>query len=130
MTSILTFSQAKHIKGAGKTAARSKYGNKKVVVDGERFDSQLEAKHWHQLKLLERAGQIYGLDRQHRFKLIAPGGMHICDYTADFAFWDKREDRFRVLDSKGVLTDVFRLKKKLMKAFLGIEVECVGKGGL
>ena len=47
----------------------SKYGNKKVVVDGEEFDSQLEANRWYELKLLQRAKQIEYLRRQVKFEL-------------------------------------------------------------
>lgn len=128
MTSHLSNTEAEKL-GLAK-AKRSKFRNERIFDDGKWFDSKLEAKHWHQLKLLERTGDIYGLAHQHRFKLIAPDGTHICDYIADFAFFDKREDRFRVLDSKGVLTAVFRLKKKLMKALLGIDVEIIRKGGI
>ena len=47
-----------------------KYGNKKVIVDGLKFDSRKEANRYCELKLLERAGQITNLRIQQTFELI------------------------------------------------------------
>lgn len=57
--------------------------------------------------------------------MIGPDGVLITTYKCDFAFWDLKADRFRVIDVKGVETDVFKLKRKMMKSFLGIDVETV-----
>ena len=35
----------------------SKYGNRKVTLDGIQFDSIREAKRWRELKWLEKAGE-------------------------------------------------------------------------
>ncbi|HMF67764.1 MAG TPA: DUF1064 domain-containing protein, partial [Phyllobacterium sp.] len=43
---------------------RSKYGNVKVVIDGESFDSKIEAEFFHHLRLRERIGEVYGIVRQ------------------------------------------------------------------
>ena len=48
----------------------NKYGNEKVYRDGMAFDSIREYQRWIQLKLLERAGEITGLERQVPFLLI------------------------------------------------------------
>ena len=42
-------------------------------------------------------------------------------YKADFSYMQDGE--LKVLDAKGVKTDVYKLKKKLMLALLGIEIE-------
>ena len=47
-----------------------KYGNKKITVDGMKFDSQKEYHRYCELKLLERAGQIKDLELQKEFMLI------------------------------------------------------------
>ncbi len=47
-----------------------KYGNKKVTYDGIEFDSRKEARRYEELKLLERAGKIQGLELQKVFELI------------------------------------------------------------
>ena len=41
-------------------------------------------------------------------------GKKICKYIADFRYWCK--DQYVVEDTKGVLTQVFSLKKKLVEA--------------
>lgn len=47
-----------------------KYGNKKITVDGETFDSKKEYNRYCELKLLERAKIISNLRRQVPFLLI------------------------------------------------------------
>lgn len=103
----------------------NKYGAKKTVVDGITFDSKAEARYYVQLKQREKDGEVGGVELQRPFVVLGPKGELITTYKADFAFWDFKEDRFRVIDVKGVETAVFRLKKKLVKAFLGIDAEVV-----
>ena len=97
-------------------ARRPKFGNRKVTVDGLRFDSQREALRWLDLQMLERAGKIGELRRQCRFPLEV-NSQHVCFYVADFTYRENGE--LIVEDAKGVRTDVFVLKSKLMKACLG-----------
>lgn len=105
---------------------RQKYGNRKTVLDGITFDSQAEANYYAALKLRENAGEVGGVELQRPFKILGPKGELITTYRCDFAFWDHSEDRFRVIDVKGAPpTREFILKKKLMLAFLGIDVEVV-----
>ncbi len=99
-----------------------KYRNKKVTIDNITFDSKLEAKHYSQLKLLERAGEIKDLELQPRYDLII-NDVKIGYYKADFRFFDKKEIRQRVVDSKGMDTTVSKLKRKMVKAIYGIDVE-------
>ena len=47
-----------------------KYFNHKTVVDGVSFDSRAEARRWHELLLLMRAGEIRALRRQVSFELV------------------------------------------------------------
>lgn len=105
------------------TAKTNKYGAKKTVLDGIRFDSKAEATYYAKLKQREKAGEVGGVELQRPFVILGPKGELITTYKADFAFWDFKEDRFRVIDVKGVETQVFRLKRKLVKAYLGIDVE-------
>jgi len=104
----------------------SKYKNIKTEVDGIKFDSRKEARRYSELKLLLRAGEIFDLERQIRFQLIEPmriNGKHeraIC-YVADFRYTDKHGKTF-VEDVKGIATDVFKIKYRLMKQVHGIEV--------
>ena len=50
--------------------ASNKYQNKKITIDGVKYDSKKEARRWQELKLLEKAGEIYDLRRQVKFVLI------------------------------------------------------------
>lgn len=105
---------------------RPKFGNRKVVVDGQHFDSVIEAKYWSHLKLRERAGEVYGIERQKRF-VIELSGTHICELRVDFYFYDRRTGGMRAVDVKGGPTDtpVFRLKVRLVKVLYGVDVEIV-----
>jgi len=115
-------------KGKGPTAKRSKYGNKKVIVDGITFDSLKEMRRWQELKLMEAGGEIRLLDRQYTF-ILAPavylGGRKKPElkYLADFVYW---QDGKRVVeDVKSEITrkhPVFRVKQHLMMAIHGIEL--------
>ena len=99
---------------------RHKYGARRTVVDGHSFPSAKEARRYGDLKLLERTGLISDLTLQPRFKLVVADEL-ICTYVADFSYVIENGERV-VEDSKGVQTDVFKLKRKLMRACLGIEV--------
>jgi hypothetical protein len=101
-------------------AEPSKYGNQKTVVDGIKFASKKEAKRYETLKVLASTLAIYELRLQVRFSL-AVNGLHICDYIADFSYKDSAGKQY-VEDCKGYKTDVYKLKRQLMKACFGIEV--------
>ena len=107
---------------------RFKYRNKPTEVDGHRFASKLEAARYQELRLMERAGEISGLTLQPRFKLIV-GDTLICTYVADFHYLDAKTQQVVTEDVKGMLTPEFKLKAKLMKACLGIDVTLVRKKG-
>lgn len=106
---------------------RSKYNNKKIEFDGITFDSRREANRYKALKLLEQSGEISNIERQKRFELIpkqkdANGrAVRACSYVADFVYTDK-EGRRIVEDVKGMRTDVYKIKKKLMLYVHGVTV--------
>jgi len=101
---------------------KSKYKNIKIKIDNITFDSKLEGKHYSDLKLLVRAGAIKDLELQPRYDLII-NDVKIGFYKADFRFFDIKENRERVIDSKGVDTVVSMLKRKMVKAIYGVDVE-------
>ena len=122
----------------------NKYGSRKVVIDGETFDSKKEARRWQELKMLERIGEISGLQRQVPFELIpnqyVPTGefyqrgqkkgqpkMELaersCCYIADFTYWRYgRPDTIIVEDTKGIRTKDYIIKRKLMLYIHGIRI--------
>ena len=116
----------------------SKYHNVRVVLDGITFDSKREARRYTELRLLERAGHIGELKVHPSFSIVVRG-VEVCKYEADFTYYvlggfgqadawpniavNKCGDRwFVVEDVKGMRTDVYRLKKKLLKATLGWDI--------
>ena len=112
--------RAKHLKP-------SKYRNVKVTVDGHVFDSKREAARYHELKLMQKAGQIFHLLLQPVFDIVVPGGTQeaepvvVAKYVADFSYI--LPDRSSVVeDAKGMRTPVYRLKKKLVEATYGIKI--------
>jgi hypothetical protein len=102
-------------------ARKGKYNNIKTEVDGLLFDSKKEAARYVELKQLLKSGQISDLQRQVKYKLEV-NGQKICHYIADFIYVNHRGEKVTE-DVKGILTDVYRLKKKLMKAIHSIEIK-------
>lgn len=97
----------------------NKYGAVKMRLDGYTFDSKREAFRYQELCLLARNGDIQGLEVHPVFDLTV-SGTSICKYEADFVYFE-RGNRI-VEDTKGYRTDVYKLKKKLMKAIYGIDI--------
>lgn len=100
----------------------SKYGNIPQRVDGVFFHSKREARRYKELKALSQVGVISELETQPKFKLDI-NGTHICNYFADFKYFDNERNQEVVEDVKGVRTQVYKLKKRMMKAIHDIEVE-------
>jgi hypothetical protein len=104
-----------------KAKRRNKYNAQRTFFDNQWFDSKAEAKHYRHLRLLEMAGEISGVELQVPFA-ITIGGFLICTYRADFVYFDRAKRR-HVVDCKGVRTKEYIIKKKLMHAVLGIDIE-------
>lgn len=103
-----------------KPEPRSKYGNKRVEIDGKKFDSKHEAGAYMMLMQRVRAGELKCVLRQVAFDL--PGGIK---YIADFVtiLPDMRIEA--VIDAKSEATKKNRVyinKKKQMQALYGIEI--------
>jgi len=104
---------------------KPKYGNKKTVVDGIKFDSAKEAKRYGELRMLLKAGVIGLLQLQVVYRLEIDGKL-ICKYIADFEYIVVGTGETVVEDVKSAMTrklPVYRLKKKLMKQIHGIEIK-------
>lgn len=121
---------------------RNKYRNRKVKLpDGTVFDSQHEYERWRELCLLQRAGVIHDLLRQVKFELIPAQyetyerysektGKRLKDgvrcieqavsYIADFVYWEA--DKMVVEDAKGVKTEGYIIKRKLMRLQHGVSI--------
>lgn len=110
----------------------SKYKSKKTVLDGITFDSKKEAARYSELKLLEKAGAISNLELQREFILVptqkenGKKGKVIeraVKYKADFCYTDNETGEFVVEDTKGIRTDKYIIKRKLMLYVHGIRIK-------
>ncbi len=97
----------------------SKYYNRKTTIDGITFDSKKEALRYQELKFLEIAEEIKELTLQPKF-LLQEGFKHNgktyrkIEYIADFSYVRAEDDILVIEDVKGVKTDVFKIKEKLL----------------
>lgn len=119
--------------------AYRKYHNKRVEYEGIVFDSLKEKRRYCQLQLLEKNGTISDLRLQVPFELIPAIYedevvqlktktkikkklvQRSTTYVADFVYLQNGETI--VEDTKGFRTKEYELKKKMMRAFLGIEIK-------
>ena len=110
---------------------KSKYRNKKVIIDEIKFDSKKEGNRYLELKQMEKADYIKGLELQKRFELVPKyeiNGKKIraMNYVCDFYYYDIKKEKYVVEDvkaSESFQTDIYKLKKKLFMHKYGIEIE-------
>ncbi len=101
----------------------SKYHNRKVEIDGIKFDSIKEGERYLELKLLLKAGKIRDLQMQVEFELIPKqGGERACKYKADFVYHMADTGKMVVEDVKGKRTREYIIKRKLMLWRHGIKI--------
>lgn len=107
-------------------SGRSKFNAKRTVVDGIAFDSRKEADRYLVLKGMEEDGSIEDLRRQVRYELIPAfdvDGKHYRPvyYVADFVYVEG--GKTVVEDVKGMVTDVYKLKRKLFARRYGMSIK-------
>jgi len=101
----------------------SKYHNRKVEIDGIKFDSTKEGERYLELKLLLKAGKIRDLQMQVEFELIPKqGGERACKYKADFVYHMADTGKMVVEDVKGKRTREYIIKRKLMLWRHGVKI--------
>ena len=95
----------------------TKYRSRKTVINGITFASKLEAERYQQLRMMAKAGVIRDLVLQPEFQIFrgyvdSDTGVKIKSryYVADFQYVDIKAHKVIVEDTKGIETDVFRLK--------------------
>ena len=115
---------------------KSKYHAVKAVINGIEFDSLNESRYYTKLLLAIRDGSYDGHGRFESFDMQVPyvivpsylkNGHRIrrMEYVADFVLHYK-DGRDRVIDVKGIETDVFRLKKKFVEyVHPDVVIECL-----
>jgi len=95
------------------------------TVDGEVFDSVVEARRFSNLKLLQRAGHISQLTNQPSWD-VEINGQHFCKYTADSSYFchDRKRLVIEEVKTSGTEKDTaYRLRKKAAELAHGIRVE-------
>jgi len=106
-----------------------KYRAKPTIVDGIRFDSKKEARHYARLKLALQAGEIRLLLRQVPFyisdavfdengKVLASAERYVADFLVHW-----KDGTLSVIDAKGHRTQTYRRKKRRVEAIYGITIE-------
>ena len=112
----------------------NKYKNKKTIIDGFKFDSEMESHYYLYLKQLKEIGEVVDFVLQPSY-LLQEGfdlnGKRIrpITYKADFKviYKDGHEE---VIDVKGKLTEEFKIKRKmLLYRYRDITFKCVQERG-
>ena len=99
--------------------AMSKY---RAIRQGK-YASKRESRRAADLALLQRIGEITDLEEQVKYELIPKqDGERAVTYTADFRYRDK-DGKLHVEDSKGMKTQQYVIRRKLMLWVHGVKVE-------
>ena len=105
---------------------RNKFNATKTLYNGILYDSKKEAGFAMKLDILRKASgkdRVIEIERQVTFSFDL-NGHHICKYKPDFKV-TYSDGRIEYIDVKGMETREFSIKKKLLKAFYGIDVKIV-----
>lgn len=99
---------------------RKKYGNTKVIWQGQKFDSGHELKKFQEYELERIAGTLRGVVRQ--VSLPLPGSKRRIRIDLMLVSYD---GRIRFVDPKGYETEAWRLKRDIVAQAYGIDIELV-----
>jgi len=107
---------------------QNKYRNKITELDGIKFHSRKEAARYSELKLLEKGKAISDLRLQVKYELIPKLVINgkterAISYVADFVYIDNVYSNEVVEDVKGMQTDIFKIKYRLMKQIYDIDIK-------
>lgn len=113
------------LRAAEKKKRAHKYNAKGEHIDGHWFASAAEAERYRQLKRLEEKGAIANIELQPKFRVMIENQL-MCTYMADFAYdvIDAQGNRLEshVEDVKGMITPIYRLKRKMVKAAHALDI--------
>lgn len=91
-----------------------KYGNRASDYNGFIYDSGFEADYARELDMRLKAKDIKDWQKQVKVE-IKIGDMHICNYYVDFEI-AHNDGSFELIEVKGMETQLWRLKRKLLEA--------------
>jgi len=92
----------------------AKFGNRASDYNGYIYDSAFEADYARELDLRLNAKDIKAWKRQFKVS-IDINDIHICNYYVDFEI-EHNDGSFELIEVKGMETDVWRMKRKLLEA--------------
>ena len=101
---------------------KHKFRNKPVIDDGKRYASKLEHSFKQHLDLLKKTGEVVFYLTQVPIDL--PGGTK---YIVDFQVF-MADGSIRFIDTKGMETDLFKLKKRQVEEIYPFHIEIIKKG--
>ncbi len=94
-----------------KTKVPTKFKNEKVIINGNKFDSKIEAKYYEYLLTIHpkeaiKLQPVFVLQEKFRYR---GKGIREITYISDFQVGDT------VFDVKGMVMEVYKLKAKIFK---------------
>jgi hypothetical protein len=92
----------------------NKYKNVRQTYDGFSYQSKFEAEMAFELDMRLKAKEIKDWERQFKIS-IDINGYHICNYYCDFRILHN-DNSYELIETKGMETDVWKLKVKLLEA--------------
>lgn len=107
-----------------KLKKRSKYGNVQANYNGKKYHSSLEARYAQYLDMMKKVSDPKTGVRRWYGQVKYPievNSQLVCNYIADFLI-EYKDGHKEVHDTKGYITETYRIKKKLMRAVYGIEI--------
>jgi hypothetical protein len=110
----LTLKNGRLVEAKTRSKFNVKRDDPRRVYDGVKYDSAAEARFAAELDARKAAGEIVALSRQVDIKLSIDGKL-ICKLRADF-YVVYPDGRSEYIEVKGVETDIWRLKVKLLRA--------------
>jgi hypothetical protein len=122
-----SISSKQFLEAFNKPVKKSKYSNKKVIVDGIKFDSQKEADYYVIANFRLKTGLIKNLELQVKFpyeiQYHAENRIHTqkAFYKADFVETNL-DDSKDVIDVKGFKTATYKRKKKIIEKLYCIKI--------
>lgn len=120
----MTKTQFNAMLDAKKDKKNNKFGAIKTEYKGRIYDSKKEARRAFELDAMIRAGEVTKVEYQPKYELVV-NGTKVSNYFGDFRVYYP-DGRVEVEDVKGLKRgasyQIFRLKKKLVKAIFGIDI--------
>lgn len=109
---------------------KSKFNNKKVTIDDIRFDSILESRYYLEElkdKILDGTITVSFHPKYTLIEAFKKGNKKYSKvtYSADFLITENASNHSYLVDTKGVQTKDFKIKRKLFDALYDIELKVI-----